>query len=233
MEKREQLYEGKAKILYATDDPNLVVAYFKDDATAFNAEKKGTIHDKGIVNNAISSKIFPLLEKNGIRTHFVEQLSEREMLCKRLDIILVETIGRNVVAGSLAKRTGLDEGTRLKTPIVEYYYKDDDLGDPMITDDHIAMLELATPDEMSFIREQTFIVNDVLKKFFASIGIDLVDFKLEYGRHGERGEVILGDEICPDTCRLWDLETSEKLDKDRFRRDLGKVEEASSGLPPR
>jgi phosphoribosylaminoimidazole-succinocarboxamide synthase len=224
MEKREKLYEGKAKIIHATDDPDLIIQYFKDDATAFNAEKKGSIESKGIMNNKISEVLFKYLEEKGIPTHFVERLSDREMLNKKLDIVLVEVVARNIVAGSLAKRLGKDEGEVLPAPIVEYYYKDDSLGDPMINMDHIRILGLATDEEMAKITEYARKINVLLKKFFDERNIDLVDFKLEFGRHN--GEILLGDEICPDTCRLWDKTTGEKMDKDRFRRDMGKIEEA-------
>lgn len=220
----EQFYEGKAKCLYATDDPKLVIQYFKDDATAFNAQKRGTIVEKGIMNNAISSKIFQELEKIGVPTHFVQKLSDREMLVRRLQIVPVEVVVRNVIAGSLAKRMGRPEGEALAHPIVELYYKDDALGDPMINDDHVAVFQLATTDEMSEIRRMALKVNDFLRTFFDARGIVLVDFKLEFGRCD--GRIVLGDEITPDGCRLWDKKTGEKLDKDRFRRDLGNVEEA-------
>ena len=224
MEKREKLYEGKAKIIHATDDPDLIIQYFKDDATAFNAEKKGSIESKGVMNNKISEVLFKYLEKEGIPTHLVERLSDREMLNKKLDIILVEVVARNIAAGSLAKRLGLEEGTVLPRPIVEYYYKDDDLGDPMINMDHIRALNLATDEEMEKILGYARKINELLKAYFDEKNIDLVDFKLEFGRHN--GEILLGDEICPDTCRLWDKTTREKMDKDRFRRDMGKIEEA-------
>jgi len=224
MEKREKLYEGKAKIIHATDDPDLIIQYFKDDATAFNAEKKGSIESKGIMNNRISEVLFKYLEEKGIPTHFVERLSDREMLNKKLDIVLVEVVARNICAGSLAKRLGKDEGEVLPEPVVEYYYKDDALGDPMINMDHIRILGLATDEEMAKITEYARRINKLLKKFFDERNIDLVDFKLEFGRH--KGEILLGDEICPDTCRLWDKTTREKMDKDRFRRDMGKIEEA-------
>jgi len=224
MEKREKLYEGKAKIIHATDDPDLIIQYFKDDATAFNAEKKGSIESKGIMNNRISEVLFKYLEGEGIPTHFVERLSDREMLNKKLDIVLVEVVSRNICAGSLAKRLGRDEGDVLQAPIIEYYYKDDALGDPMINMDHIRVLGLATDGEMETITAYARKINGLLKKFFDERNIDLVDFKLEFGRH--KGKILLGDEICPDTCRLWDKTTHEKMDKDRFRRDMGKIEEA-------
>lgn len=220
----EKFYEGKAKQLYATDDPTLVIQYFKDDATAFNAQKRGTIVDKGIMNNTISSKIFTDLENAGVPTHFVKKLSDREMLVRKLKIVPVEVVVRNVIAGSLAKRMGRPEGEALAHPIVELYYKDDALGDPMINDDHIAVFNLATADEMKEIRRLALKVNDYLRTFFDTRGIRLVDFKLEFGRCD--GRILLGDEITPDGCRLWDKVTNEKLDKDRFRRDLGNVEEA-------
>lgn len=224
MEKREKIYEGKAKIIYATDDPELIIQYFKDEATAFDGKKKGIIESKGVVNNKISEVIFKYLGENGIPTHFVERLSDREMLNKRLDIIKVEVIARNIAAGSLARRLGKEEGEVLPQPITEYYYKNDELGDPMINMDHIRILGLATDEEMAKMRGYALKINDLLKKFFDERDIDLVDFKLEFGRH--KGELLLGDEICPDTCRLWDKKTHEKMDKDRFRRDMGKVEEA-------
>ncbi len=227
-EKREKLYEGKAKILYATSDPNLVIQYFKDDATAFDAQKKGTIVDKGIINNRISTVLFKLLEENGIRTHLVERISDREMLCRRLEIVPAEVVVRNVVAGSLAKRMGIAEGETLPRPILEFYYKRDDLHDPAINDDHIVVFKLATQEEIEMIRRTAFRVNAILMKFLDPRGIRLVDFKLEFGRGTGpgAGEILVGDEITPDGCRFWDKQTNEKLDKDRFRRDLGKIEES-------
>jgi phosphoribosylaminoimidazole-succinocarboxamide synthase len=224
MEQREKLYEGKAKIVYSTDKPGLIIQYFKDDATAFNALKRGTIVGKGVINNRMSSVLFTLLGKRGVPTHFVQTLSDREMLCRRLDIIKIETIVRNVVAGSLAKRTGLEEGTAIEQPVLELYYKSDPLGDPMINDDHVRMLKLGTPKELAWMRRMALKINGVLKPYLARKRLILVDFKLEFGRSG--GRLYLGDEISPDTCRLWDARTKEKLDKDRFRRDLGGVEEA-------
>ena len=224
VETREKLYEGKAKIVYATSRPGVVVQFFKDDATAFNALKKGTIVGKGVVNNRMSAAMFERLERARIPTHYLGTLSDREMLCRRLDIIKIETIVRNVVAGSLAKRTGLEEGTAIKQPVLELYYKSDPLGDPMINDDHVRMLKLGTPKELAWMRRMALKINGVLKPFLARKGLILVDFKLEFGRSG--GRLYLGDEISPDTCRLWDARTKEKLDKDRFRRDLGGVEEA-------
>jgi phosphoribosylaminoimidazole-succinocarboxamide synthase len=221
---RQKLYEGKAKIVYATDRPGLVIQYFKDDATAFNALKKGTIVGKGVVNNRMSAVLFERLGRARVPTHYVATLSEREMLCRRLDIIKIETIVRNVVAGSLAKRTGLAEGTPIAQPVVELYYKSDPLGDPMLNEDHVRMLRLARPAELSWMRRTALRINGVLKPFLSRRGLVLVDFKLEFGRSGRR--LYLGDEISPDTCRLWDAATRERLDKDRFRRDLGGVEEA-------
>lgn len=223
-QKLEMFYEGKAKKLYATSDPDLVICYFKDDATAFNAKKRGTIDDKGVINNRMSELFFGLLEKKGLKTHFVRRLNDREMLCKRLQIIPVETVVRNIVAGSMAKRLGLEEGRELSSPIVEYYYKSDPLDDPLIYPEHATMFGWATASEIETIRSLALRVNEILRRFLDERGIILVDFKLEFGRH--RGEVLLGDEICPDTCRFWDKTTHRKLDKDRFRRDLGDVEQA-------
>jgi phosphoribosylaminoimidazole-succinocarboxamide synthase len=224
MEKRELIYEGKAKRIYTTDNPDLVIQYFKDDATAFNAKKRGTIASKGILNNQMSETFFLLLEREGIPTHFVERLSEREMLVKRLDIIPVETVVRNLIAGSLAKRLGLEEGKTLPAPIVEYYYKSDRLDDPMINQWHVTVLGMATEAELKTLTDLTLRINAVLLRFLESKGLLLVDMKLEFGRH--HGQILLGDEICPDTCRFWDAATRKKLDKDRFRQDLGGVEEA-------
>ncbi len=223
-QKLEMFYEGKAKKLYSTPDPNLVIAHFKDDATAFNAKKKGTIEDKGVINNRMSELFFGLLEKNGVKTHFVRRLNDRDMLCKRLQIVPVETVVRNIVAGSMAKRLGRDEGEELRFPIVEYYYKSDPLDDPLIYGEHALLFGWATEDELKTIHALALKVNDVLRRFLDERGIILVDFKLEFGRH--QGEILLGDEICPDTCRFWDKATRKKLDKDRFRRDLGNVEDA-------
>ncbi len=224
MEKREKLYEGKAKIIYSTDDPDLHIMYFKDDATAFDGAKKGTIEEKGVINNSVSTRIFEFLEDNGIKTHFVEKLSEREMLVKNMEIIPVEVIPRNIVAGSLAKKMGIEEGTELKSPILELCYKDDALHDPMINDDYVEAFSFATAEELVEMKETAMKVNSLLSAFFDERGIILVDFKLEFGRH--KGEVLLADEITPDGCRLWDKVTKEKLDKDRFRRDLGNIEES-------
>lgn len=224
MKRLEKLYEGKAKVIYTTDDPDLYIQYFKDDTSAFDGKKKGVIEHKGILNNKISSRIFKFLEENGVKTHFVEQLSDREMVVKKLEIIPVEVVARNIAAGSLSKRMGVPEGAPLSETIVELYYKSDELGDPMINEYHCKAFGLATPEDIRVMEESALKINKLLVEFFKSRGIILVDFKLEYGRH--KGEILLGDEITPDGCRLWDLETREKLDKDRFRRDLGGVEEA-------
>ena len=224
VETREKLYEGKAKIVYETNQPGVIIQYFKDDATAFNALKKGTIVGKGVINNRMSAALFEVLGRAGVPTHYLGTLSDREMLCRRLDIIKIEMIARNIVAGSLAKRTGLEEGTILKQPIVELYYKSDPLGDPMLNDDHVRMLRLATPAELIRMKRMTLRINAILQPHLARRGLLLVDFKLEFGRRGRK--LYLGDEISPDTCRLWDSRSKERLDKDRFRRDMGGVEEA-------
>lgn len=224
MEKREKVYEGKAKQLFTTDNPDLLVQYFKDEATAFDGKKKGIIEEKGVLNNKISSRIFTMLEGKGVKTHFVERLSDREMLVKRLRIIPVEVVIRNVAAGSLCKRLGIDEGMVLKEPTLEFFYKSDPLGDPMINEYIARAFGWATDAELKQMSEAAFRVNKILSEFFSARGIILVDFKLEFGEH--KGEVLLGDEITPDGCRLWDKTTLEKMDKDRFRRDLGKVEDA-------
>ena len=225
MEKREQLYEGKAKRVYATDDPELYIVSYKDDATAFNGLKKGTIAGKGVINNRMSNYLMRLLEKEGVPTHFVEELSERETLVKKVTIVPLEVIVRNIAAGSISKRLGVPEGTELKRPVLEFCYKNDDLGDPMVNDDHILALGYATEEELATIRDYAMRVDRFLIAYFKKLNIDLVDFKIEFGRTPE-GKIILADEISPDTCRLWDCDTHEKLDKDRFRRDLGGVEEA-------
>lgn len=224
MQKKEKIYEGKAKIIYSTNDPDHLILYYKDDATAFDNTKKGTIIDKGIMNNAISSKIFQLLAKNKIPNHFVEKLSDREMGVKKLQMLPVEVLIRNVVAGSLAKRYGMEEGTPLKRTILEFCYKDDSLHDPQCNEDHLLVFGWCTDQELINIKNYSLRVNDFLIGFFDSLGIRLVDFKLEFGRF--KGDLLLADEITPDGCRLWDKKTGEKLDKDRFRRDLGGVEEA-------
>lgn len=225
MEKQEKIYEGKAKIIYATDNPSMVIQYFKDDATAFDATKRGTIIDKGVYNNKISSTIFKLLEKSGVRTHFVEQLNDREMLVRKLTILPLEVVVRNRVAGSLAKRFGMEEGGELPMPVLEFFYKDDALHDPLINEDHIRAFRFASQEEVAFVKRTSLTVNKILKSFFDELGIMLVDYKLEYGKTVD-GEILLADEITPDGCRLWDKNTLKKLDKDRFRRDLGGVEEA-------
>jgi len=224
MEKLDMLYEGKAKKVYLTDDPDALIVDYKDDATAFNGLKKGSISGKGVVNNRMTNLIFKMLERNGIKTHLIEELSARETLVKKVSIVPLEVIVRNVAAGSFSKRFGVPEGSPLASPTLEFCYKNDDLGDPMINDYQIYALELATKDELEKISEMTFKINELLCAFFKEIGIRLVDFKIEFGRY--HGDVILADEISPDTCRLWDIETNEKLDKDRFRRDLGNVEGA-------
>jgi len=224
MEKGKKIYEGKAKILYETINPDLLIQYFKDDATAFNAAKKGTVDKKGIMNNNITTKIFEFLEEQGIPTHFEKNLSEREMLVKKVEIVLVEVIIRNRAAGSLCRLLGLEEGMQLDKPILEFCYKRDDLGDPLINEDHIHMLKLATAQEIETIKNYTHKINELMSKFFANLNLELIDFKLEFGRN--KGEIILADEISPDTCRIWEVGTGKKLDKDRFRHDLGNVEEA-------
>lgn len=225
MEKGQLLYEGKAKRLYATDEQDILWVEYKDSATAFNGEKKAEIAGKGMLNNKITSLIFERLQGAGIASHFVKQLSDHEQLVRQVAIIPVEVVTRNIVAGSMAKRLGLEEGTVLKRPIVEFYYKDDALGDPIITEDHIQMLELASTEEVQELREKALKVNEVLIGFFKEVGVDLVDFKIEFGRDQE-GRVLLADEISPDTCRLWDAKTKQKLDKDVFRRDLGNLTDA-------
>ena len=218
------IYEGKAKKIFTTGHPDEVLQYFKDDATAFNAQKRGTITEKGIINNKVSERLFRLLEQNGIATHFVERKSDREMLTKKVTIVPVEVVVRNVIAGSLAKRLGLKEGEEIRPPLVEWYYKNDALGDPLIADEHVRLLKLATPEQMAEIKRLALKINSVLQPFFAERRMVLVDFKLEFGVHS--GRLILADEISPDTCRLWDQATRESMDKDRFRKDLGKIEEA-------
>jgi len=224
MEKREQIYEGKAKIVYNTDDPDLVIQYFKDDATAFNAAKKGTVANKGIMNNKISSKMFEFLAKEGIESHFEKRLSDREMLVKKVEIVPVEVIIRNRAAGSLCRMLGLEEGMKLESTVLEFCYKRDDLNDPLINESHIQALNLASDEEVATIKKYTLKINKLMTKFFASLNLELIDFKLEFGRY--KGKIILADEISPDTCRLWEVGTGKKLDKDRFRHDLGDIEEA-------
>lgn len=225
MEKKEQLYEGKAKKVFATDDPNLVIVDYKDDATAFNGLKKGSIAGKGVINNVMSNHMFQLLEKQGVPTHFVEQLSERETLVKKVSIVPLEVIIRNISAGSFAKRFGVVEGIVFDEPTIEFSYKNDDLGDPLMNAYHAVALKAATREEIETIKSMAFKVNEVMKQYFDSLNVILVDFKLEFGKTAD-GKIVLADEISPDTCRLWDKTTKEKLDKDRFRRDLGGVEEA-------
>lgn len=224
MEKLKQIYEGKAKKLYETKDPDLLIQEFKDDATAFDATKRGTIVNKGVINNMLSEKIFALLTKKGVPTHFVKRLNDRDMLVKKVEIVPIEVTIRNVVAGGMAKLLGLEEGIILKEPVLEYHYKEDKLHDPLINDYHIKALGIATEKELDTIKKYSFMVNEALKSFFDSKSLILVDFKLEFGRFKKK--IILADEVSPDTCRLWDKTTKEKLDKDRFRRDLGNVEEA-------
>lgn len=225
MQKLEMIYEGKAKKVYVTDDPELLIVDYKDDATAFNGVKKGTIVGKGVINNQMSNRLMQRLAQAGVPTHFVKELSERETLVKRVTIVPLEVIVRNISAGSFAKRYGVEEGIVFDEPTIEYSYKNDELGDPLINSTHAKALHLATDAELDTIRRYAFRVNEVLREFWASCGITLVDFKLEFGRLAD-GTIILADEISPDTCRLWDSVTKEKLDKDRFRRDLGGVEDA-------
>ncbi|GAU75511.1 phosphoribosylaminoimidazolesuccinocarboxamide synthase [Fusibacter sp. 3D3] len=223
MEKLEMLYEGKAKKVYKTENPDYYIVEYKDDATAFNGVKKGTIHDKGIVNNKMSALLFKMLEEKGIPTHFETLMNEREQYVKAVKILPLEVIVRNVAAGSLSKRLGLEEGVPMKQTVLEFCYKDDALGDPMINEYHIAAIELATEAQVEVIKAYSFKINEILKAFFFERDLKLIDFKLEFGVF--KGEVILADEISPDTCRLWDVHTNEKMDKDRFRRDLGNVED--------
>ena len=225
MTKREQLYEGKAKKVFATDDPELLIVSYKDDATAFNGLKKGTIVGKGVINNRMSNLLMQHLEKAGIPTHFVEELSDRETLVKKVSIVPLEVIIRNIAAGSFSKRYGVDEGFVFETPTIEFSYKNDELGDPLMDEYHAVAMKLATKEEIETIKKYAFGVNEQLKAFWVECGVILVDFKLEFGRLSD-GTIVLADEISPDTCRLWDSETGEKLDKDRFRRDLGGVEAA-------
>jgi phosphoribosylaminoimidazole-succinocarboxamide synthase len=228
MKRGEMLYEGKAKRVFRTDSPGRFIVEFKDDATAFDGKKRGSIEEKGILNNRISAYFFALLARAGIPSHFIELISEREMFVEGVEIIPVEVVARNIVAGSLAKRTGLPEGTPLNQPVVEYYYKRDDLGDPMINCSHVVALGLASADELHRMRETALRINGILKEHLEAKGIVLVDFKVEFGR--KDGQVLLADEISPDTCRFWDKQTGEKLDKDRFRRDLGGVAEAYAAI---
>lgn len=225
MEKLEILYEGKAKKVYTTADDNQLIVSYKDDATAFNGVKKGTIAAKGVVNNKLSNHLMQVLETKGVPTHFIKELNDRETVVKKVDIVAIEVIVRNIAAGSLSKRLGLEEGTKLNTTVLEYCYKNDDLGDPMINNYHIKALGLATEEDLDVISAYAFKVNEVLTAIVKEAGIELIDFKIEFGKTSD-GTIILADEISPDTCRFWDSKTNEKLDKDRFRRDLGGVEDA-------
>jgi phosphoribosylaminoimidazole-succinocarboxamide synthase len=225
MDKGTLLYEGKAKQVYATDRPDCVIVRYKDDATAFDGKKRGTITGKGELNNRMTAIFFELLSAAGIPTHFIEQLSEREQLVKRVTIVPIEVVVRNIAAGSLSKRLGLPEGQDLPRPIVEFYYKSDELGDPLINEDHIALLNLATPEQLAHLRQYALAIDAILREYLAQRRVLLVDFKLEFGVDAA-GQLLLADEISPDTCRFWDADTRAKLDKDRFRRDLGGVEEA-------
>lgn len=225
MKKTELLYEGKAKKVFMTDDNDKLIVSYKDDATAFNGVKKGTIEEKGSINNRVSNYLMGLIEQEGIPTHFVKELNDRETVVKKVQIVPLEVIVRNIAAGSLSKRLGLDEGTKLDKTVLEYCYKNDELGDPMINDYHIYAVSLATKEELEKISNMSFKINEILSKYFATVNIELIDFKLEFGRTPD-GTIILADEISPDTCRYWDKTTGEKLDKDRFRRDLGNVEDA-------
>ena len=224
MEKIEQLYEGKAKKVFATEDPDVVIVSYKDDATAFNGVKKGTIVGKGAINNRMTNLVFKKFEAAGIPTHFIEELNDRETAVKKVNIVPLEVIVRNVAAGSFSKRMGVEEGRELLCPILEFSYKNDDLGDPFINDDYALALGLATKEEIDQIRSYTLKINEIMKEYFLNAGMKLIDFKIEFGRF--HGQIVLADEVSPDTCRLWDVNTNEKLDKDRFRRDLGNVEEA-------
>lgn len=232
MEKAAQLYEGKAKKVYATSDPGLVIVSYKDDATALDGQKKGTIAGKGAINNKMSNYLCRLLESNGIPTHFVEELNDRETVVRKVSIVPLEVIIRNISAGSFAKRYGVSEGIVFDEPTIEFSYKNDELHDPLINSYHALALGLATKEEIETIKSLAFRINDILKKYFASINVKLVDFKLEFGRLKD-GKIVLADEISPDTCRFWDADTNEKLDKDRFRRDMGKVEDAYNEMMKR
>ena len=232
MQKLEQIYEGKAKKVYKTDDPERYIVDYKDDATAFNGLKKGTIAGKGIINNQMSNRLMQMIEQKGVPTHFVRELSERETLVKKVSIVPLEVIVRNIAAGSFSKRYGVDEGMVFEEPVIEFSYKNDALGDPLLNTDHALALKVATRAEIDTIKSYALKVNSILKAFWAECGITLVDFKLEFGKTAD-GSIILADEISPDTCRLWDSATGEKLDKDRFRRDLGGVEEAYAEIMKR
>ena len=232
MEIREMLYEGKAKRVYATENPEVLLVDYKDDATAFNGLKKGQIAGKGAINNRVTNYMMKILEENGVATHLVEELSDRQTLVKKVSIVPLEVIIRNISAGSFAKRCGVEEGIVFDEPTIEFSYKNDDLGDPLINAYHAIALKLATREEIETIKAMAFKVNEVMKAFFKNIGVDLVDFKLEFGRLSD-GTIVLADEISPDTCRFWDSETHEKLDKDRFRRDMGNVEDAYKDMMKR
>lgn len=225
MKKLDMVYEGKAKKVFKTDDPELFIVDYKDDATAFNGLKKGTIQGKGVINNKVTNHLMKMLESKGIKTHFVEQISDRETIVRKVKIVPIEVIVRNIAAGSLSKRLGIPEGTKLASTVLEYSYKSDELGDPMINDYHVFAMKLATPEELKKIADMSFRINEILADYLKDLNIELIDFKLEYGKTSD-GEIILADEISPDTCRFWDSVTHEKLDKDRFRRDLGHVEDA-------
>lgn len=225
MEKTVQMYEGKAKKVFATDDENLCIVSYKDDATANNGLKKGTIMGKGVINNRVTNYLMKLVESKGVPTHFVEEINDRETVVKKVSIVPLEVIVRNIAAGSLAKRLGLEEGTKLKRTVLEYCYKDDALGDPMVNEYHILAMEYATKEELDLIAKYSFMVNDILTEYLKDANIELIDFKLEFGKTAD-GTIVLADEISPDTCRFWDSVTKEKLDKDRFRRDMGGVEDA-------
>ncbi len=231
MEKKEQMYEGKAKKVFATDNDDYCIVSYKDDATAFNGEKKGTIVGKGVVNNRMSNFMFKLLEAKGVPTDFVEELNDRDALLKKVEIVPLEVIIRNKAAGSFSKRFGVPEGTAFKCPTLEFCLKDDDLGDPMINESQIYAIGAATKEEIEKISEYAYKVNEVMLEFFKSVNVDLIDFKIEFGRF--HGEILLADEISPDTCRFWDVDTQEKLDKDRFRRDMGGVEDAYAEMMKR
>ena len=232
MQKLEQIYEGKAKKVYKTDDPELYIVDYKDDATAFNGLKKGTIAGKGVINNQMSNRLMQMIEQKGVPTHFVKELSERETLVKKVSIVPLEVIVRNIAAGSFSKRYGVEEGMVFEEPVIEFSYKNDALGDPLLNTDHALALKVATRAEIDTIKSYALKINSILKAFWAECGVTLVDFKLEFGKTTD-GSIILADEISPDTCRLWDSATGEKLDKDRFRRDLGGVEEAYAEIMKR
>lgn len=225
MEKKAQLYEGKAKKVFATENDDVVIVSYKDDATAFNGLKKGTILGKGAINNRVTNYLMKMLEEKGVPTHFVEEINDRETIVKKVSIVPLEVIVRNIAAGSLAKRLGLEEGTKMKRTVLEYCYKDDELGDPMVNEYHILAMEYCTKEELDLIASYSLKVNEILGEYLKECGIELIDFKLEFGKTND-GTIVLADEISPDTCRFWDSKTGEKLDKDRFRRDLGGVEDA-------